>query len=372
MKIGIDISQIAYRGTGVGVYTENLVRNVIAEDKKNEYVLFFSSLRRRMPNLNLKGNYKIEKAKIPPTVGDILWNKIHRLKIDRLIGRVDVFHSSDWIEPPSLGKKVTTIHDMVVYTNPGDLNRKIIETQKKKLAWVKKETEMIICVSKFTQGEVLRNLGVERERTVVIYEGVREEFEKFRSLGGRKKEEEEKRVREKYGLVGRYVLAVGTREPRKNLRRLVGAFKMLRNDFKDLELVIVGKYGWGEDVKERMDGGVKLLGYVEDSNLAGLYKGAEVFCHPSKYEGFGLPILEAMSCGGLVVCSNTSSLGEVGGKEAIYFNPESKDDIYEKIGKGVSLKGEEKRVRREKGEEWTRNFSFKKMAKETIEVYEKV
>jgi len=173
MKIGIDISQTAYPGTGVANYTRNLVTALLRVDKKNEYVLFFSSLRKKCP-LAVGGlaNVTLKTFKFPPALLDLLWNRWHLLPIEWLIGKVDVFVSSDWLQPPTLeAKKVTTIHDLIVYKHPEGLAAKIIAVQKRKLAWVNKEADVVICDSQSTQKDVSEILGISEKKLRVIYPG---------------------------------------------------------------------------------------------------------------------------------------------------------------------------------------------------------
>jgi len=175
MKIGIDISQTAYEKTGVAKYVKNLVENLIKIDHKNEYVLFFASLRREMQNLKLKiqnDNVKLKIFKIPPTILDFLWNRLHILPIEWLIGPVDVFVTSDWAEPPARkAKKVTILYDLIIFKRPQETAKKIIEVQKRKLKWVKKESEAIICISEATKKDAIEILGIEEKRLKVAHPG---------------------------------------------------------------------------------------------------------------------------------------------------------------------------------------------------------
>ena len=175
MKIGIDISQVAYEKTGVAKYVKNLVENLIKIDKDNEYVLFFASFRRKIPNSKFKiqnNNVKLKIFKIPPTLLDILWNRLHILPIEWLIGPVDVFITSDWTEPPAKkAKKVTILYDLIVYKHPQETAKKIVEVQKRKLKWVKKESEVIICISEATKKDAMEILGIEEKRLKVAHPG---------------------------------------------------------------------------------------------------------------------------------------------------------------------------------------------------------
>jgi len=178
MKIGIDISQMAYEGTGVGEMVGNLVNALLKIDKENEYVLFFSSLRGNLKSQisNLKStsqNLKIKEFKFPPTLLDILWNRLHILPIEWLIGEVDVFISSDWTQPPTVkAKKATILYDLIVYKNPQETAKVIVDTQKRRLEWVKKECDVVLCISEATKKDAMEILGIEEKRLKVIYPGV--------------------------------------------------------------------------------------------------------------------------------------------------------------------------------------------------------
>jgi len=177
MKIGIDISQIAYKKTGVAVYLEHLVQNLLEQDSKNQYILFYSSLRKnfkfQISNFKSISNIKIKKYRIPQTVLNILWNKLHVAPIEWFIGDVDVFITSDWVEPPvKKARKATILYDLIVYKYPGETDLKIINTQKRKLHWVKKESDMVFCISKSTAEDAQKILGIEKNRLSVIYPGV--------------------------------------------------------------------------------------------------------------------------------------------------------------------------------------------------------
>src|SRR5260221_1952551 len=148
MKIGIDISQLAYEKTGVASYLKKLVEELLLFDKKNEYILFYSSLRKHFQlstfNFQSNSNISLKQFKFPPTALDFFWNRLHILPIENLIGDVDIFITSDWTEPPvKKAKKVTILYDLIVYKYPQETAVKIVETQKRKLAWVKKESSMI-------------------------------------------------------------------------------------------------------------------------------------------------------------------------------------------------------------------------------------
>lgn len=196
MKIGIDISQMAYEETGVANYIKNLVENLLKMDKKNEYVLFFSSLRKKflIPrsgssdcspkarsrlsnfkflNKSKNPNFQIKTFRLPPTLLDFLWNRLHICPIEWFVGDVDVFITSDWTEPPTKrAKKATILYDLIVYKYPEETDRKIVETQKRKLEWVKKESDLIFCISEATKKDASQILGIEEKRLRVVYPGI--------------------------------------------------------------------------------------------------------------------------------------------------------------------------------------------------------
>ena len=179
MKIGIDVSQLAYKNTGVANYLFNLVQKLITEDKGNEYILFFASLRKEFPiskfqfiNKSQYPNVKIKTFRIPPTALDVLWNKFHILPIENFIGPVDVFITSDWTEPPTKkAKKATILYDLIVYKYPKETDEKIVATQKRKLKWVKKETDIIFCISESTKKDASEILEFDKNKLRVIYPG---------------------------------------------------------------------------------------------------------------------------------------------------------------------------------------------------------
>jgi|SRR5579885_448213 len=177
MKIGIDISQLAYERTGVANYLRSLVEHMIAIDDKNEYVLFYSSLRRNFQfsifNFQSNPNVSVKQFKMPPTVLDWLWNKLHVLPIEWLIGNVDIFISSDWTQPPTVGaKKATIVYDLIVYKYPQETALRIVQTHKRRLRWVKKECDMIFCISHSAKKDAMEILGIEEKRLQVLYPGI--------------------------------------------------------------------------------------------------------------------------------------------------------------------------------------------------------
>jgi glycosyltransferase involved in cell wall biosynthesis len=353
MKIAIDISQIVY-GTGVSEYTKNLVNSLLKVDKQNEYVLFGTSLRRRGDILKHYPSAKV--FPIPPSALDILWNKLHVLPVEKLIGKIDVLHTSDWTEPPSAAFKVTTVHDLApfLYPNlfPRDLLRNIVETHRTKLSWVKEESRRIIAPTVATRDDLVK-LGFDEAKIRVIPEAARELFYPRSEL-------EINAVKSKYRLHGKYMLCVGI-DPRKNTSRIIKAFEQAKAG-KDIKLIFVGQPKYQKIAEGR---NVRILGHVTPEELASLYSGAVALIYASLYEGFGLPILEAMSCGCPVITSNISSMKEVAGDAAILVDPyevESIKDAIEKVIRGV-------KSFKEKGIKHVKKYSWTATALETLKVY---
>lgn len=188
MKIGIDISQLAFSNTGVANYLSSLVKEMV-KDERNEYVLFFSSLRGSISEdieyLSKKPNVSIKKFKLPPTALHVLWNLTHVVSIEKFIGPVDIFITSDWTEPPvKKAKKATIIYDFIVYKYPEETHNQtefsmqrlrispnIVQIQKKKLSWVKKESDIVFCISESTKKDAIEILGLKSEKIKVIYPG---------------------------------------------------------------------------------------------------------------------------------------------------------------------------------------------------------
>ena len=354
MKIGIDISQVVY-GTGVSTYTENLVKALLLQDKKNKYLLFGGSLRRRADLKTfvsgLKGNFESKFFPVPPMLGDILWNRLHILPIEKLVGDLDVFHSSDWTQPPSKAFKVTTIHDLVPLKFPQHSHSKIVSAHKARIKWVKKEVDKVIVPSEATKKDLLK-IGLKEKRIVIIPEAPDTIFKPA-------KKTEINKLKRKYRISGGYLLAVGV-SPRKNTERIISAYEKMQAGL-NLKLVFIGHFHKG--VEQRR--GVRFIGHVETKEMPVFYSGAEALVYPSLYEGFGLPVLEAFACKTPVVTSDTSSLPEISGNAAVLVDPYNVDSIAEGIREAL----DQKKDLVKKGLARIKDFSWKETARKTLEVY---
>lgn len=333
IQVGMDISQLAHQG-GVAGYIENITRELNKIDDL-EMVYFYSSLRKQY-----KGNLKnVKSYSMPPTLFELLFNKWRNVSIEKFIGPVDIFHSSDWTQPPTKAKKVTTYHDVVPLKYPEWSHPKIVAVHKRRLQLVEQEIDMVIAVSESTKRDLLEISTIPKDKITVIYEGVEERFKP-------QSENAIKDFRQKYNLPEKFILAIGGVGERRNLKRVKEATG------KD-NLVIAGE----------------TIPWVSSDELPLLYCSAEVLLYPSFYEGFGLPILEAMACGVPVITSNVSSMPEVGGDAALYVDPFKVEDIKEKLDQLLRYEQLKKEMVK-KGFERVRQFSWKKAAKETMRVYQ--
>lgn len=352
MRIGIDISPVVYE-TGVSLYTKNLIRALLDLDKEDDFVLFGGSLRRIGELRMAFSNQQLKTFPIPPTLLDIFWNRLHALPIEWLIGKVDVFHSSDWAQPPTKAFKVTTIHDLVPIRFPEISHPKIVSTHRARLKWVKKEVNRVIAVSEATKKEIVHLLDIDPGKIVVIPEAP----DPGLKISNK---EEVTRTKKKFGIPENYLLVVGA-DPRKNIPAVIQAFGRIRKRTAGMGLVIAGRH-WD---KIPTGEGIKFLGHVTRSDLATLYSGALALVYTSLYEGFGLPILEAMKLGCPVVTSNISSMPEVAGDAAVLVDPANPDEIAEGIEKVLSNRNHWIRL----GRGHVKKFSWEKTARKTLDIY---
>lgn len=335
IRVGLDISQLAHHG-GVATYTQSLAQ-ALQQEKDLEMTFFYSSLRRPY-----RGNLKnVKKFKLPPTFFEVLFNKMRNVPIERFLGQIDVFHSSDWVQPPSKAKKVTTYHDVVPLKFPQWSHPKIVEVHRRRLAIVEKEIDMVIAVSEATKKDLLSLSKIPEEKIVVIHEGVDTRFKQL-------PQDEIKKFKEKYKLPEKFVLAVGGIGERRNLKRIKEACK-------GYDLVITGES----------------IPWLPHEEFPLLYNSARVLMYTSLYEGFGLPILEAMACGTPVITSNVSSMPEIAGNNAFLVDP---DDIKE-MNLKLKILMEDKQIREDmigNGIIQASRFTWERAAGDTAEVYRKL
>ncbi len=371
MIIGIDISSLSY-GTGVSNYTLNLVKNLLKIDQKNTYKLFFSSLRQPLPKsitpLLKNKNIKLYHFKFPPSLLEILSVKLKILPLETLIGSFDLFHAWDSIPLHTKTKKrIITVHDLSPILFPQTHHSKTIARYRHLLKNLKNYNQ-IIAVSRSTKKDIQKLTSLSSEKITVIYEAAEEKYSAFLKLNKPTQEKKIDSVKKKYKLQD-FILAQATREPRKNLKRLVKAFITFKkeNPTSTLQLALTGKYGWGDDTFPSHPD-LKILGYLPEEDMVPIHAAATMLAYPSLYEGFGLPILKAMAVKTPVITGNLSSLPEFAEDAAILVNPKSEKEIKKAIEKIVKQEKTRKNLQ-EKGAEQAKKFSWEKTARQTLTLY---
>ncbi len=358
IKIGMNIQASKGRTTGLGVYTANLTRS-LAEESQNGFQFQF---------------YDKQIEQDLNTFHRLLWENVELLRLARR-DRIDILHAPAFAPPFSRTfKVVVTVHDLIGMFFPNQLSWPSRFYWGKWLPHCVKRASAIIAVSENTKRDLVNYLKIPEKNIHVIYPSG---HESFLPTADRK---EVSRMKARFRIREKYFLFVGTIEPRKNLVRVVEAFaRFLKRTKQDLsyQLVVVGikEYAHGRSFKSLVGQSAAGLedviytGYVSNENLNLLYCGAEAFIFPSLYEGFGIPVLEAMACGVPVLTSNLSSIPEVAGDAALYVDPTA----VEKITDGMIELVQDARLRRnliEKGFERVKRFSWKETARQTLGVYE--
>lgn len=309
MKIGIDISMLVYHGSGVASYTDDLVTALLTSNSGHEYHLFYSSLRRPL-GFTLLDKYKklggvIHDYRLPPRVLKWLWNTHELLPVEWLIGKVDCYLSSDFLRPPLLAGTIglTTVHDLTWKIFPQYHTPEVVEAHEQKLRRTITHQDIILVDSESTKKDLQKYYPECKNEVHLLLLAI--DLKKFRP------------VRQKKGKS--YLLYVGAIEPRKNLDSVVQGFAKLLKDpeFKDYQLVLAGRAGWKNSelfqTVKKLGLGERVIfpGYIKEQDLPALYSGSALFLYLSKYEGFGLPPLEAIACGTRILTSSNSSLAEI-------------------------------------------------------------
>lgn len=374
MRIGINTLSLPSQKTGGGKYISYLINSLCRLDRSNSYSVFAN--RTNMPQFHLDNcsNFDMIDCGFMANIRPLRlgWEQVflpHQVK-ER---QVDLLHSPGFIAPLGLKcRSVVTIFDMTFFLFPDR------HTLSKRLYFgfflprSARKADMIIAISESSKNDIIRCLHLPEEKVRVIYPGADESFRPVQD------EEGLEQVKSRYGIKKDFILTVGVLEPRKNLDRLIRAFDLLLSkDGFDLQMVIVGKKGWAYqpilDLPDHLglQDRVIFTGYVPEEDLPLLYNGACLFVYPSIYEGFGIPVLEAMACGTPVITSNVSSIPEVAGDAALLVDPYDIQAIAQAIEKLLGdeeLKGKMKHA----GLKQARQFSWEKMALLTLEVYKEI
>lgn len=349
MEVTIDCDVLKNKKTGVEEYTLNIINSVssytnvnLLHDKKIKHYIF---------DKYDEQLFNLPKYPLSRFINSILFPQNPKTKIIHCPTPTGPF----WIKPKNK-KLVVTVHDItpLIFSKHHNFKRKIYyQVIVKKLLH---QANKIISISETTKKDLIKFYKIPESKIKVIYHGV--------SI-----KHTSKPIPKKYKIDSEYILYVGTVEPRKNLIRLIEAYNKIKPKEK---LVIVGASGWkNKDIYKKQNKNIIFTGYIPDEDLNKFYSNAKIFIYPSLYEGFGLPILEAMACKTPVITSNTSSMPEVGGDAVIYVNPTNTNDIANKLKELLNNKPLQKQLS-EKGYKRSKQFTWDKTAKETIEIYRKL
>jgi glycosyltransferase involved in cell wall biosynthesis len=353
VRILFDVSALSHERTGVGNYVRGSLAGLVEAAAGRHEILAWapaSANGARLIREALRGIDVDLRLPILPFAHAwrTAWSRLGRPPAERFVGQFDVFHFGDWMYPPQRsGVRATMIHDLVPLRFPQWAHPRTVRMHAAKYRNAARTCDVLFVNSHYTAQDVTALLGVAPERLRVARPGLENGFvpEGERADLGRP-----------------YALSVATLEPRKNLETLLDAHRLLGNG---LALAVAGAAGWREGTK--LEGGDVLpLGFVPHERLPALYRGAEVFVYPSRFEGFGMPIVEAMACGIPCVASSHASMDEACGDAAVRADPESPDELAAGIERALAERDELVRL----GLEHARSFSWRETGEVMLAGYE--
>lgn len=369
MRIGFDGRGINwYSGTGIGTYTENLLKNLLDIDKENYYQIYW--------DLDNSETYKKENSQI------VMAPKRHHrffetsyIPYNLKYENINLYHipqNGIGLNPNTLCKKIVTIHDLIPYIMPETVGRGYLLKFLKEMPIIMENSNAIITVSEYSKKDILRFFPIDENK---IYVAPLAANDNYKPLD---KEYCQKLIKEKYNIDKPYILYLGGFSERKNVHTLISAFsKIYKSLDKEYNLVIVGSYRDESQylIKLRdklgMNDNIIFTGYVPYEDLPTFYNASETFVYPSLYEGFGLPPLEAMNCKVPVISSNITSIPEVVENAGILINPNSETELYDALGTMLSNESLRNSYA-ELGYKQSQKFSWRNTAQKTLEVYKKV
>ncbi|MFQ5434001.1 MAG: glycosyltransferase family 4 protein [Anaerolineae bacterium] len=370
--IYLDISAGVHARAGLGRYTVDLARALIAEQPER-FGLFYNwgkdgrfppTLPTSIPQTSIRWGYK-------PWRMAILLAQMGRIPFNRLLPDAELFHSTEHLLMPLRGvPTVLTVHDLIFKLFPAYHKKLNYWYLNLAMPLFCRRADAIIAVSQASKQDIVKHYGVDPAKIHVVYEASSSHFQPPPPA-------RITHVRQTYDLPEQYLIHLSTIEPRKNLSRLLDVLLNLRKDFPNLCLVLAGGKGWLFDeffAKIEQMGWqdvVRPLGWVPDEDLPAVLAGAALAVQPSLYEGFGLPILEHMASGQAVAASGVSSHPEVGGEAAAYFDPENVDEMTAVIHRLLTDK-DEVHHRQQLGFAQAAKFSWQRAARETIAVYDEL
>lgn len=374
-KICLDLQPLLSVKTGIGYYAENLIKNLIKREKNN-YKGEIYTLLEKNKKIELEGIKWSNHQLLPHFYRrlDFFWKCIP-FSINFLIkDNFDIYHSFDLRLPYKIrGKSILTIHDLIPFLFPEfyiNMNKKSVYNYIKSNA---ERADIIVTSSEYSKKEIVKLLNISEEKIKIVPAGIELlRYSKNNSV------QEIENITAKYKLPPKFILYLGALEPRKNIPNIILGFSKYKEEKvdSDIKLVIAGKKAWKyEKIFETYElseykKDIIFTDYVDEKDKIILYKMAKLFIFPSLYEGFGMPVLEAMASGTPVITSNNSSLPEVVGEAGILVNPDSVEEISEAIAK--ILDGEEDYVNDLifKGKERAKNFTWEKSTKLLEDIYE--
>ncbi|MEL7566736.1 MAG: glycosyltransferase family 1 protein [Dehalobacterium sp.] len=370
MKVGIDSrAAIWYRGTGMGTYTYQLIRNIYLIDKKNDYHFF-------LPNEKFQGTDPLTSGIFQSIAQntDTFWETVigeQTITPDA----VDIYHvPQNGIGLP-LKKNfptVVTVHDLIPYVLPETVGPGYLKIFQREMPRILKEADHVITVSEHSKSDLKKIMGVSDEMITVIHEAPESTYKPI------KREVAKARIQNKYGIKDRFILYIGGFNARKNLRGLINSYHKIYKDIKPhCKLVILGKPSRDYPSLIKLVESLELQewvlfpGFIPMQDLPFFYNASDLFVYPSFYEGFGLPPIEALACGTPTIVSNVSSLPEVVGDAAILVNPNDLVALAAAMHR-VLTEPELELDLRKKGIKRAESFSWTKTAAQTIKVYQEL
>jgi len=370
MKIGIDARWIFPKISGIGVYTQRLIKNLAEIDSKNEYFIFSNNpaLIEKL-KLNSKPNFSL--VAVPYSGSSPLNQFLLPRKLKKL--KLDVFHSPHFFVPLFIKPRlVVTLHDLIPLLFPHFTPK----AKKVKLLWLYKfilksatfKAKRVITISKHSRKDLMEFLKVKEEKIRIIYNGVSPIYYPM------PRDKVKERLADIVSTDARVLLFVGRFDPYKNIIGLIRSFKDLKGTFSDLKLVVAGekdpRYPEAEHLVEelKLENEVIFTGYLDEEDLVYWYNRAEVFILPTFYEGFGLPVVEAFASGCPVITSKVASLPEVAGEAALLINPHNQTELTEAIRRILADSQLRERLR-ERGLVRAKLFSWGKTAQDVLKVY---
>jgi len=371
MRIGIDATALPPQPVGAGNYIVQLVRALARLECEDEFVVFAQAGKASLLGVADRPSFRISAVPDYSPAARLIWEQ-SALPLFVRRHKIDVFHSLHYTRPLWLPcKSVVTFHDMTFFLFPH------LHTRSKRLFFPLvirasgKLANALIAVSENTRQDAIRLVGIPPEKIFTALLGV------DRSFGQIKDRERLSEIREKYSLPERFILYVGLVEPRKNLPVLIRAYRALLEVQRDFDLVVVGRFGWmsegilGEVAQLGLNERVRFAGYVPREDLPGVYNLSSLFVYPTRYEGFGLPALEAMACGVPVVTTDVSSMPEIVGDAGLLVEPDSEGALIDAMVEVLADPGLSATMAA-KGLERAKQFTWERTASETLRVYQHV